>query len=452
MKQRRTEWILSLARAASLASLVLPACGGEAAVATRAPAAAPPLAAPPASVVADPRDVADTPGATASSIPTPAPAPAPGSTANVDSTASAPLPPPRPTTLRLGDGELAAGDEACEKGDLDAARKHYAAAPRGVASTVGLARVRIARVDVPLDYAAAKGNAEVAAAAADLLRATRAVPPFGPAFVELGRARLLLGDAPGAIGALQKGTQLLPDEPEAHSQLGVALLATGHAADAVRELARAEQLDPGSAARRGNLGTALMMAGRTREAIGEYETRARMDDGDARAHSDLGTALLATQDLERALSELERAVKLDPQRPSAHSNLGYALQQAGKMAPAVAEYREALRLDPKLVSAWINLATALARDPKTRREARADLERARLLSPGRSGESRTPRRALSSSVLDLAERHPLALRPATASSPFRQAKREVGKGPGSAGVAPRTDALAVEAFRWHWDA
>jgi Flp pilus assembly protein TadD len=149
----------------------------------------------------------------------------------------------------------------------------------------------------------------------------------------------------------------------------------------VKELARAEQLDPGSAARHGNLGTALMMAGRTKEAITEYEARARMDDGDARAHSDLGTALLATQDLDRALSELGRAVQLDPQRASTHSNLGYAQQQAGHLDRAMVEYREALRLDPKLVSAWINLATALARDPRTRKEARADLERARALSP-----------------------------------------------------------------------
>jgi Flp pilus assembly protein TadD len=379
MKRRRSDTVAWLRWAGPAVGLVLAACGGEAAPATRAPSAMASVPDHPVSTVADPRDMVDAPPER--TAPAAAPASTPRPAVSADSTASAPLPPPRPKTIHLGDGELAAGDEACEKGDLDAARRHYAAAPRGVASTVGLARVRIARVDVPLDYAAAKGNAEVGAAAAELQRATVAGPAFGAAFVELGRARLLLGDAAGAIGALQKGTQLLPDEPEAHSQLGVALLATGHAADAVRELTRAEQLDPGSAARRGNLGTALMMAGRTKEAIGEYEARARMDDGDARAHSDLGTALLATQDLERALSELQRAVQLDPQRPSAHSNLGYALQQAGKMDPAVAEYREALRLDPKLVSAWINLATALARDPKTRREARADLERARALSP-----------------------------------------------------------------------
>jgi Flp pilus assembly protein TadD len=293
----------------------------------------------------------------------------------------APLPPPKPVTIALGDGELAAGDAAFEHGDLAGAQKHYAAAPHGVPSAVGLARVRLAKVNAAFDYAAAKGNAEVVAVAGELARATKASPGFGPAYVELGHARLLLGDAQGSLEALRRGTELLPQEPEAHSQLGVGLLATGHAPEAVQELARAVTLDPGSAARRGNLGTALMMAGKTSEAIAQYETRVRIDDADARAHSDLGAALLGTQDLERALRELSRAVQLEPQRAAFHSNLGYALQQSGSLDRALLEYREALRLDPRLVSAWINLATALARDPKTRKEARADLERARALSP-----------------------------------------------------------------------
>jgi Flp pilus assembly protein TadD len=275
-----------------------------------------------------------------------------------------------------------AGDEAFDRGDLTGARKHYESArPKGPATVVGLARVRIALVDVPLDYAAAKGNRDVLAAEREMARVVKGAQAYGPAFVELGRARLLLGDAAGAIDALKRGAELLPDEPEARSQLGIALLATGHAAEAVRELGRAVELDPGSPARHGNFGTALMMAGRTSEAIDEYRTRARIDDADARAHSDLGTALLGTQDLQGSLAELERAVELDPRRAAFHSNLGYALAQSGHLDRAMAEYREALRLDPAFTSAWINLATALARDPKSRAEARAALERARSLSP-----------------------------------------------------------------------
>jgi len=309
--------------------------------------------------------------------------------------ATAPPAPPARSPLRStiplagrggpDDAELAAGDDAFERGDLAEAEQHYTsarlAAPRAPGANVGLARLRIARLDFPLDYGSAKGNPVVAAAAADLARAAAADPSFGPAFVELGRARLLLADGVGALDALRKGTSLLPDAPEAHSQLGVALLATGHPGEAVRELARAVELDPQSGARHGNLGTALLMAGRTREAVAEYEARVRIDDSDARAHSDLGTALLGTQDLERALAELRRAVDLDPSRPSLHSNLGFALQQSGQMDRAVGEYREALRLDPNLVSAWINLGIALSHGSRSRPEARAALERARSLSP-----------------------------------------------------------------------
>ena len=302
------------------------------------------------------------------------------SASSMPSAADAP-PRPRPSTISLGTGELAAGDAACERGDFVAAKQHYLAAPKGVASDVGLARVRIALVGLPLDYAAGQGNGEVVAAEKDLATAAATSPPFGPAFVELGRARLLLGDATGAVVALRRGTELLPAEPEAHSQLGIALLATGHAADSATELARACELDPGNAARHGNLGTALMMTGRTKDAVAEYEARVRLDDGDARAHSDLGTALLGLEERERALAELERAVAIDPRHASYHSNLGFALQQAGRFDQATAEYRKAIALDSTLASAWINLATVLARDPKTLPEARAALLRANAVSP-----------------------------------------------------------------------
>jgi hypothetical protein len=157
------------------------------------------------------------PVATAASAPSAVPSsPAPSSTSGA-------LPPPRPSTIPLGPGELAAGDAAFEQNDLPSARQHYLAAPKGVAAQVGLARVRIAVLGLPLDYAAGQGNAEVLAAEKDLAAASGTSPPFGPAFVELGRARLLLGDATAAVVALRRGTQLLPDEPEAHSQLGIAL-------------------------------------------------------------------------------------------------------------------------------------------------------------------------------------------------------------------------------------
>jgi Flp pilus assembly protein TadD len=283
------------------------------------------------------------------------------------------------------DEELCAGDDAFEQGNLDVALRNYSdarkKAPKRAAPLVGVARVAVAKVGAPLDYAAAKGNRALAGAADQLRKAVKLDATFGPGFVELGRALLLLGDAPAAINALRTGAQLLPDKAEPHSALGVALLATGHPDESLTELAHAVDLDPGSAPRHGNEGTVLFMLGRVADAIHEYEIQVHLADNDARAHSDLGTALLAHNEVTKAEAELRRAIALDGSRAAFHSNLGYALQIENKVPDAIAEYHEALRIDPKSASAWINLATALAKEPSTRKDARAALEKARSLDP-----------------------------------------------------------------------
>lgn len=317
---------------------------------------------------------------------------APDAGAPAPTTPESQLPPPKPTTIslaRTGDDKLdpilAQGDKAFEDGDYAKALTAYEAAkkqaPKKAAPIVGVARTRVAKASPSLGFAAAEKNVEVLAASKELKRAADMDANFGPAHVELGRALLLLGDAPNAEAALRKGAKLLPDDAEAHSALGIALLASGKTEEALTELSKARELDPGSAPRRGNLGTVLFMRGKVAEAIKEYEIEVRITPDDARAHSDLGTALLAQSDFTRAVPELRKAIQLDPKRATFRSNLGYALQLSGKVSEAITEYREALKLDPKLASAWINLATALARDPKTRGEARQALKTAANLDP-----------------------------------------------------------------------
>ena len=294
------------------------------------------------------------------------------------------LPPAKPTTIRLAsavgdavDQELDRGDAAFEKNAFDDARVHYEAArkagPKRAGPLVGIARVRIAKSNAPLDYGASKGNAEVTSAVRDLKAALALQTDNGPAYAELGRAQLMIGDADAALASLRRGAELLPNEAEAQSALGVALLATGRKDEALTALQRAVSIDAGSPPRHGNLGTVLLMVGRVNDAVHEFEIQARLGDGDARAHSDLGTALLAQNQIPRATSELERAVQLDGTRPSYLTNLGYAYQLIGRRADAIAKYRQALHVDDRFASAWIDLATALAQDPKTRAEARAAL-------------------------------------------------------------------------------
>jgi tetratricopeptide (TPR) repeat protein len=240
----------------------------------------PPQPPPPATVSAAP----DAGAAPVASAPTTSPEPS--------------LPPPKPTTIALArtndaslDAQLAEADKAFEAGDLAKALAGYEAAkkaaPKRAAPIVGVARVKITKASPGLGFAAAEKNPDVLAASKDLKRAADLEPGFGPAQVELGRALLLLGDAPAAETALRKGVRLSPDEAEAHSALGVALLATGKAEEALTELTKAKDLDPGSAARRGNLGTVLFMRGKVPDAIREYEVQVRLSPDYPRAHSDL---------------------------------------------------------------------------------------------------------------------------------------------------------------------
>lgn len=300
---------------------------------------------------------------------------------------------PRPVTIPLvPEGEDSAyatairqGDDAFERNDLAATERAYQSAkkiaPKRSPALVGLARLRIAKTNVPFEFAAGKKNPVVVEAAAELTRIVAADKDNGPALAELGRAQLLLGDAAKVVPSLKRASELLPDHPEVQSSFAIALLATGRTEEALAAFRAASTLDKGSAVRHSHYATALLMRGQVKEAINEYEIAVGLDDADARAHSDLGAALLSDNQLERAVTELERAIALDPKRATFQSNLGYALQQQGKRDAAVAHYRDALRLDDKLVSAWINLATVLAQDPKSRSEARSALERARTLDP-----------------------------------------------------------------------
>lgn len=315
----------------------------------------------------------------------------PGDEAPASNEAGPPLPPPKPTEIPLAttgdpklDALLQAGDEAFARDDVKAAGKAYdeakKAAPKRAAPIVGVARVRVREVTAGnFGFASAPKNPKIAAIEGDLRRAVGLEPTFGPAHVELGRTRLLLGDAAGAESELRKGIELLPADPEAHSALGVALLALGKREEALVEVTRARDLDPGSGARRGNLGTVLFMNGKVDEAIGEYRIAVKLQPDEPQPHSDLGTALLARNDVNGAVVELRRAIALDESRATFRSNLGYALQRAGRRDEAIAEYKKATSLDPKLVSAWVNLATALAQDPATRADARKALEIAKKL-------------------------------------------------------------------------
>ena len=300
----------------------------------------------------------------------------------------APLPPqiltvPLDRGTTAADEALRAGDLAFEKDDFGAATLHYAAAAKldgaHPGPKVGALRLRVASANVGASYGVAIGNATVRVIAKDLQSLVAAHPGYAPLDAELGKVLLLLGEAERAATHLERAAKALSNHAETSSNWGIALLASGKKEAALIALQRATDLDPKNASRRSNLGTVYLMNGKVEDALREYSTSLSIDPGDAKTWSDYGSTLLSNGSLEKGISAIEKAISIDPKRASFHNNLGYALQTIGKRGEALVAYRRALSIDETLVGAWINLATLLARDPKTRKEARAALERAKKL-------------------------------------------------------------------------
>ena len=106
----------------------------------------------------------------------------PGAPDSAEAPSAPALPPPRPTTLPLAEGGsddrvdklLLEGDAALERGTrrrVQVVRGGARGRASGVQPIVGVARARIWRTDVPADFGAGKGNAEILQAVKDLRRA-----------------------------------------------------------------------------------------------------------------------------------------------------------------------------------------------------------------------------------------------------------------------------------------
>ncbi len=136
---------------------------------------------------------------------------------------------------------------------------------------------------------------------------------------------LELGDARGAVRALETAVKLKPDHAEALSNLGLALANAGEFARALEALDRAQKLDPASMPALRNRGTVLARVGR--------HTEARQC--------------------------LEKVLALEPASAAANCNLGNVLRDSGAPAEALERFRRAIELEPGLVEARIGLALAL---------------------------------------------------------------------------------------------
>jgi tetratricopeptide (TPR) repeat protein len=133
---------------------------------------------------------------------------------------------------------------------------------------------------------------------------------YGRALLGLGRARLMRGDAAGALPPLIEAERLLPRSAQTQLELGLARYQLGDPAAAAGHFRRAVELRPDYADAFVNLGSSLMQLRQAVPAEKALREAVRLNPRSAVGHWKLAEALAAQNKSAEALSEYERALQL----------------------------------------------------------------------------------------------------------------------------------------------
>jgi Tfp pilus assembly protein PilF len=140
----------------------------------------------------------------------------------------------------------------------------------------------------------------------------RANPTNAVALVNLGRAKLVLGDRAGAYQALTNAVALDPASDEGHYFLGVIHRMAGRTGEAMEEFQRAIDANPAHGRAQGNLGIMALEAGRTDEAADHFSAALQADPDDNLARTSLAEIRLNQGNRPEAIALLEEAVRRAP--------------------------------------------------------------------------------------------------------------------------------------------
>jgi tetratricopeptide (TPR) repeat protein len=131
----------------------------------------------------------------------------------------------------------------------------------------------------------------------------------------LGRARLRLGDGPGAEADLMRAVELAPDSVEAQMQLGITRLTQGRAREAQPCFRAAIRTMPNLAEAWFNLGLSLGNEADRGECVAAFREAIRLKPNLVDAYLGLAVVLRANGENAAAAQVLRQALELDPEEP-----------------------------------------------------------------------------------------------------------------------------------------
>lgn len=266
----------------------------------------------------------------------------------------------------FGQAQVNLGLVLLEAGEPDAAAPHLDHAIQSLGHTEDAAYPHYLRAKVYTEHN------QIEKAAEQLQEAVTLRPDFAEAWSDLGQARKVLLDGPGALAAFSRAVQVNPQDDIAQYRLGAAYLDQGKPHEAVLHLEDADRLKPGSQSTLYSLQRALRADGRPAEAeqvkqrlaeVLRERDKASQDALRAVRLNNEGAALEKAGNLRGALEKYRLAVQLYPEHVGLRVNYGVALLRLGHWREGIAELRNALRHDPNNTKLRKALADALAQAP-----------------------------------------------------------------------------------------
>jgi tetratricopeptide (TPR) repeat protein len=222
-------------------------------------------------------------------------------------------------------------------------------------------------------------------ASADFAKSAAADPGSGPAFFNLGLARLQQGHIDDALTALNRAVVLSPKlrganlflgvaryrkndfksaaaalqreirldqrNAQAYMWLGVVQLAAGDAEAASAALDEAAKIDPGNVDILYHRGRAHMLVSKD-----SYERMYRSDPQSWRVHQALAQSFVEADHFADAATECQIALNLRPNEPGLHEELGDIYWKQNQLDKAESSFQDELRIDSESLSSMYKLA------------------------------------------------------------------------------------------------
>jgi tetratricopeptide (TPR) repeat protein len=204
------------------------------------------------------------------------------------------------------------------------------------------------------------------------MKAVQLRPEFASAWSDLGQARKLLLDEPGAITAFAEAAKLDPGDAVAQYRLGAEYLRQDKPADALRPLEAAAGANDDDQSTLNALAMALQRLGRVEEAaqtrrkLAEVIRRRDLDSQNALSALRLnneGAALEKSGNLPEALDLYKQAVAMNGKHAGLRVNYAVALLRLGQWREGLEQMRQAQELDPGNTQIETALTDAISQAP-----------------------------------------------------------------------------------------